>query len=129
MLNCLRAIPNLLVIRPADGNEVAGAYEQALLHPHTPSVLSLTRQAAPAVEGTSREKVALGAYVIADYKTSDDANLSLIIVATGSEVHVSVLTGKILLVEGVSVRIVSMPCWELFEQQTLEYQLQVLYIL
>lgn len=127
MLESLRAIPNLLVFRPADGVETVGAYRIAVTRSHTPSVLSLSRQAVPWVEGTVVEKVALGAYVLTELGiTTDGGAPAIILIATGSEVALVVEVAKVLATSGVGVRVVSMPCWELFDEQPLEYKEQVL---
>ncbi|KAJ3221271.1 Transketolase, partial [Clydaea vesicula] len=117
----LRALPNILNFRPADGNEVSGSYLQALRHQHKPSVLILSRQNLPNLKGSAVEKVSLGAYVLEEQ--TDGGKLDLIIVATGSEVAIAVETAKLLFSKSqVRVRVVSMPCWELFEEQTQKYK-------
>lgn len=122
MLETLRTIPNLLTLRPCDGNETAGAYLVALQHRHTPSVLSLSRQGGPNLAGSAVDKVALGAYVIAEFK-NEGAPLDFMLVATGMEISLAVDVAKQLhSVQGLSVRVVSMPCTELFDQQSHEYQ-------
>ncbi|KAJ1971863.1 Transketolase [Dimargaris xerosporica] len=114
----LRATPNLLFFRPADGNEVSGAYLSALENVHRPSVLSLTRQNLPNLEGSSVEKSLHGGYVLQDV-----ANPQLVLVATGSEVAIAVDTAKLLEQQHqVSVRVVSMPCLDLFDEQSHEYK-------
>lgn len=134
MLECLRATPNLLTIRPADGNETTGAYMVAMEHAHTPTVLSLSRQAAPTLEGSSPEKVALGGYVVKEFQ-HNAAGLpypTITLIATGTEVNLAIQTAKILFDAEVAhsdafwVRIVSMPCTELFDAQSVEYQKTVL---
>lgn len=125
MLEWCRALPNLLTIRPADGNETVGGYVIAIERSATPTVLSLTRQGVPTVEGTSAEKVALGAYVIGNYGPVADKP-KLILIGTGSELYLAVATAKTLAAaDNVSVRVVSMPCTELFDEQALEYKLSV----
>jgi len=114
-----RAMPNILLFRPADGNETSGSYAQVLLEKTTPSVLSLSRQALPQLEGSSAEKVALGGYVLQDVEGTPD----VIFASTGSEVSLCVQAKALL--EGKKVRIVSLPCWELFEKQSREYKLSV----
>ena len=121
-LEMCRATPNLLTFRPCDGNEVAGAYICAVEHTHTPSVISLSRQAAPALKNSNTEKVAHGAYTIAECGSGD---CKLIIASTGTEVQLAVKVAEAVASEGTCVRVVSMPCWELFERQSLEYQLEV----
>eukprot|EP00300_Choanocystis_sp_HF-7_P027351 c32444_g1_i1.p1 GENE.c32444_g1_i1~~c32444_g1_i1.p1 ORF type:complete len:683 (+),score=150.73 c32444_g1_i1:122-2050(+) len=109
----VRATPNIFFFRPGDGNEVTGAYISALENKHTPSVLALSRQAMPNLQGSAPEKVALGAYILQDVE-----NPQVILVGTGTELHLCVEAAK----ELGNARVVSMPCWELFEHQSAEYQ-------
>lgn len=127
MLECLRATPNLLVMRPADGNETAGAYAVAMEHAHTPTVISLSRQASPTLVGSAADKVYQGAYVLCDVGASSAPVPTLVLVATGTEVALAVSTAQAIVAAstGVHVRVVSMPCCELFDEQSLEYQLSV----
>jgi transketolase len=118
----LRAIPNLLVFRPADGNETSGAYKIAVERRKQPSLLAMSRQALPQLEGSSIEGVARGAYILSG---SDDLP-DLILIGTGSEVHLCVQAAEKLRAEGKKVRVVSMPCWELFEEQDEHYKNAVL---
>lgn len=111
-----RATPNCLTFRPADGNETNGAYIQAMEATSSPSVLALTRQGLPQLAGTSQEKVALGGYVVEDCKGKPD----VVFVATGSEVSLAIDAAKLL--TGHKVRVVSMPCVELFERQSVAYR-------
>jgi transketolase len=110
-----RATPNTLVFRPADTVETAEAWELALTQTSTPSVLSLTRQGLPTVrtEHKTKNMVAQGAYVLADA----DGKRQAILMATGSEVEIAMAARDILQAEGIGTRVVSMPCWELFEEQ------------
>jgi transketolase len=121
----LRAIPFLWFIRPADATETVGAWKAALEREDGPVALALTRQKVPTLEGTQRDAVARGAYVLWE---SDDANglPDLILIATGSEVHVALDAAKELDEQGTHARVVSMPCWELFEAQPREYRDEVL---
>jgi len=127
ILDNLRGLPNLLTIRPADGNETVGAYVVAIENPHTPTVISLSRQAAPTLAGSSAEKVALGAYVVASFGQAL-ALPSLVLVATGTEVALAESVAKALVEHNgeLGVRVVSMPCTELFDKQPLSYQLEIL---
>ena len=120
----LRAIPNLLVFRPADAVETAEAWDCALRAETSPSVLCLSRQALPAfrTEASDHNKVALGAYVVVEPETRRDVTL----IATGSEVAIALEAAKLLAAEGVHAAVVSAPCFELFRQQTAEYRAQVL---
>lgn len=104
MLEWCRALPNMLTIRPADGNETVGAYIVAIEKPSTPTVLSLTRQGVPTIEGTCADKVSLGAYTIGDFGAAA-ARPSLILIGTGSELYLAVAVAKsIASSDGVSVR-------------------------
>jgi transketolase len=118
----LRAMPTLRVIRPADANETAHAYRVAF-ESEGPTALILTRQDVPVLEGTDGafDGVAHGAYVLVE---DEDADLTLI--GTGSEVHLCVDALPILAERGIKARVVSMPCWELFEETTEEEKEDVL---
>lgn len=124
-LACLRAIPGLTVIRPADAMETAEAWRYALKTPKGPVALILSRQKLP-VPGRNRTgstgDFSMGAYILADSEGKPD----IILIATGSEVHITLEAGKKLAAEGVSVRVVSMPSWELFENASPEYREKVL---
>jgi transketolase len=115
----LRAIPNLLFIRPADATETVGAWKVALQHDDGPVAFALTRQKVPTLETTSVDGVARGAYVVHD----PDDTPELILIATGSEVALAIEAAKKL---DVPARVVSMPCWELFEEQGADYRDEVL---
>jgi transketolase len=121
----LRAIPFLWFIRPGDPTETVGAWKIALEREDGPVSMALTRQKLPTLEGTSWEGVARGGYVVWE---SDEANglPDLILLATGSEVHLAVDAAKQLDEQGSRARVVSMPCWELFESQPREYRDEVL---
>jgi transketolase len=121
----LRAIPFLYFIRPADATETAGAWQVALEREDGPVAMALSRQKLPVLAGTSREGVRRGAYVVWE---SDEANgqPDLILIGTGSEVHVAVDAAQQLDGEGVHARVVSMPCWELFAEQPADYRDEVL---
>ncbi|NJP08746.1 MAG: transketolase [Leptolyngbyaceae cyanobacterium RU_5_1] len=120
----LRAIPNLTVIRPADGNETSGAYKIAIqnAHQHRPTLLALTRQALPHLDGTAIAQVTKGAYILSDSPGAPD----IILIATGSEVHLCTQAAEQLRAERHQVRVVSMPSWELFEEQDEDYKQAVL---
>ncbi|QJF51467.1 transketolase [Roseobacter ponti] len=119
-----RATPNTYVFRPADTIETAEAWELALTSKKTPSVLSLTRQGLKTVRTEHRNKnlTAQGAYVLADAEGRRRA----ILIATGSEVEIAMAARDILQAEGIGTRVVSMPCWELFEEQDEAYRKRVL---
>ena len=121
----LRAIPFLYFIRPADATETAGAWQVALEREDGPVALALTRQKLPVLAGTTRHGVSRGAYVVWE---SEEANglPDLILIATGSEVHLAVDAAQQLDGDGVHARVVSMPCWELFAEQPSDYRDEVL---
>jgi transketolase len=124
-LPSLRAIPGLIVLRPADANEVVEAWRVIAPLKHDPVVLSLTRQALPTLDRTKyapASGVAKGAYVLADSEGTPE----VILIGTGSEVHLCVQAYEQLKGEGVKARVVSMPSWELFERQDEAYREQVL---
>ncbi len=124
-LAALRAIPNLVVIRPADGNETAAAWRVALERRDGPTALALTRQKLPVLFETTRnpaEKVARGAYVLAD----SSGIPSVLLIASGSEVHLALEARDLLAEKGIAVRVVSMPSWELFDAQPASYRDAVL---
>ena len=119
-----RATPNTLVFRPADTVETAEAWEIALTQKDRPSVLSLTRQGLPTVrrEHKTKNLVAQGAYVLAEAEGKRQA----ILIATGSEVSVALAAREALQADGIGVRVVSMPCMELFAAQEESYRKRVL---
>ena len=120
----LRLIPNLLVFRPADGNETSGAYKAAIEADKTSSVFALTRQGLPNLAGSSVDGVGKGAYVLSCGFAPEE--LELILIGTGSEVALCEEAAKVLRAQGHKVRVVSMPCMDLFEQQSDEYKESVL---
>lgn len=120
-LASLRSMPNMTVIRPADGNETAGAYKMALENTHGPTVLALSRQGCANFAGSSVEGVSKGAYVIQEAEGTK-AFLSVILVATGSEVQVCGKAANVLSAKGVNTRVVSMPCWSAYDAQSAEYK-------
>jgi transketolase len=125
-LAALRAMPNLMVFRPADANEVAECYRAILRLTDQPAALVLTRQNLPTIDRSryaSAAGVHQGAYVLAE---APGGRPEVILMATGSEVSVCLAAYEKLVVEGVQARVVSMPCWELFEAQPEEYRNAVL---
>ncbi|MBE9170056.1 transketolase [Pleurocapsales cyanobacterium LEGE 06147] len=118
----LRAIPNLTVIRPADGNETSGAYKVAIENRHAPTLLALSRQGLPNLAGSSIEGTTKGAYILSDSEGTPE----IILIGTGSETQLCVRAAEQLCGEGKKVRVVSMPSWELFEAQTAEYKESVI---
>ena len=118
----LRAIPNLLVIRPADGNETSGAYKVAIANRKRPTLMAFTRQGLPNLAGSSIEGVTKGAYAVVDCDGTPD----VILIGTGSEVSLCVKAAEELSSGGTKVRVVSMPCWKLFEEQDEAYKESVL---
>ncbi|MFF5205392.1 transketolase [Streptosporangium sp. NPDC000396] len=120
----LRAIPGLDVVRPADANETAAAWRTVLQHDDRPAALALTRQDLPIYEGTSHpEKVARGGYILEE---ASNGRPQVILIGTGSEVHLAVEARKILEAQGVPARVVSMPCVEWFQAQDDAYKQTVL---
>ncbi len=119
-LMALRAIPGLRVIRPGDANETAAAWRLAVVG-DGPTALALTRQDVPVLEGTATGAVDRGGYVLVD---PDEPAVAL--VASGSELAVAVAAAEILASEGVAARVVSLPCWSLFEAQDAAYRSSVL---
>jgi transketolase len=125
-LASLRAIPGLRVMRPCDSNEVAEAWRVTIATKHLPTVFALTRQKLPTLDRTqlaAASGLARGAYVLSD---PAEGRPEVILIGTGSEVSLCVDAAKTLTQEGVRVRVVSMPCWELFEDQDQAYRDQVL---
>lgn len=121
-LAMLRSMPNMNVFRPADEIETKAAWYSALNSGGTPSCLVLSRQKLPAVEGSGRDALK-GGYVI---KKESKETIDIIIIATGSEVQVALETARLLENEDISVRVVSMPCLDLFEQQDAKYKESIL---
>jgi len=121
----LRMVPNMLVIRPADATETAEAWKIALQRKNGPTALMLSRQGLPVLD---REKLALasgvqkGGYVLWEEITPPD----VILIGTGSEVHIALEAGKLLLEKRIAARVVSLPSWELFDAQPVEYRRSVL---
>ncbi|MDP3387420.1 MAG: transketolase [Eubacteriales bacterium] len=114
----LRAIPNMSVIRPADANEVMGAWKIALESKDQPTSIVLTRQDVPTLQHSSIEGTEKGGYIISLEKERLDA----VIIATGSEVSLAIEVQKALLLEKIDVRVVSLPSFEIFNKQTSAYQ-------
>jgi transketolase len=120
----LRAIPNLTVIRPADGNETSGAYKVAVeyANQHRPTLLIFSRQNLPQLVGSSIENTAKGGYIVTDSEGTPD----IILIGTGSELHLCTQAAEKLRAEGKKVRVVSLVSWELFDEQSADYQESVL---
>lgn len=138
-LAALRAIPHLFVIRPADPHETREAWRIAISRRHAPTALALTRQKVPLLDQqryASAEGARRGAYILAEAETTGDGadnstgngktTPSLILLATGSEVSLALEAREKLQQEGTPTRVVSMPCWELFEEQPEDYRNEVL---
>ena len=122
----LRAIPGLLVFRPADANEVAETWRYVMQLQHEPAVLVLSRQALPTVDRSTAapaSQVAKGAYVLVD---AEDGEPDVILIATGSEVGLALSARDELREQGIGARVVSMPCSELFDRQSTEYRESVI---
>ena len=121
-LAMLRSIPNMHVIRPGDAVEMAAAWKLAIESTENPTALILTRQNVETMENSSVEGVSKGAYVIG----KEENHLDAIIIASGSEVNLAMKAKKVLLEKGIDVRVVSMPCQEIFDQQDEQYKEAVL---
>ena len=121
----LRLIPHVEVIRPADANETAAAWRCAIENRDHPTVLALTRQNVPALDPALgiAEGVARGAYVLSD---APGGAVDVVLIGTGSEVHLVLAAQKLLAAEGIGARVVSMPSWERFERQPQAYRDSVL---
>ena len=125
-LAALRAIPNLKVVRPCDANETIEAWKAALKSVGGPVALVLTRQNLPVLDRTvagPADGLQKGAYVVHD---PQDSRPGLLLMASGSEVHIALAAAAALSDKGIAVRVVSVPCWELFEEQPEEYRRMVL---
>ena len=122
-LAMLRSIPNLNVFRPCDIRETYAAWKESLLSLNTPSAIILSRQNLPLMEGSSTKGVSKGAYVV----SKEQEKAMYTVIATGSEVSLAVSLQKQLMENyKIDIRVVSMPCWERFEEQDKEYQNEVL---
>ena len=125
-LAALRAIPNLTVLRPCDANETAEAWRFALQHNEGPVALALTRQGLPILdrkEFASAKDLHRGGYVLSD---DGDKQPNIILMGSGSEVHVAIEAANKLREKGIAARVVSMPSWQLFDKQPETYRDQVL---
>ena len=125
-LAAFRAMPNMMVLRPGDANEVAESYKVIMQHTHGPSTLVLSRQAVPTLDRTKyapASGVAKGAYVLAD---AEGGKPEVILMATGSELQHVVAAHEQLKSQGIKSRVVSMPSWDLFERQDVAYRESVL---
>lgn len=121
-LASLRAVPGLITLRPADANEVVEAWRVIMQLQHQPVVLVLTRQAVPTLDRTryaAASGLEKGAYILAD---AEDGKPDVLLLATGSEVSLCIEAYEQLKTEGIKARVVSMPSWELFEQQSQDYR-------
>ena len=119
----LRAIPNLVVFRPADANETRCAWREAMLRQDGPTVLILTRQSVPSLTSASLDQASRGAYIVTPESRSDP---EVILIGTGSELQYAIAAASILESESISTRVVSMPSWELFSEQPESYRESVL---
>jgi transketolase len=125
-ITSLRSIPGLIVLRPSDANEVAEAWKVIMKLHHEPAVLVLTRQAVPTIDRSKyapASGLARGAYILAD---AADSRPDVLLLATGSEVALCLDAYERLKAEGIKARVVSMPSWELFDDQPQEYRDRVL---
>lgn len=125
-LSSLRSIPGLITLRPADANEVVEAWHVILRLQHQPVCLVLSRQALPTLDRTRyapASNLTKGAYILAD---AEDGKPDVLLLATGSEVSLCIQAYETLKTEGIQARVISMPSWELFEQQSQDYRDHVL---
>ncbi|MFO0389568.1 MAG: transketolase [Alphaproteobacteria bacterium] len=124
-LASLRAIPNLNVFRPADATETAECWALALTNKNTPSILSLTRQNVPSVRSqyTQDNLCSYGGYVMCEFS---DENPKVTLIASGSEISIAIEAKKKLAEKNITARVVSLPCWELFDAQPTKYREEVL---
>jgi transketolase len=126
-LAALRAVPNLAVIRPCDANETAEAWRAAIIHRDGPVALALSRQNLPTLDRNAKyapaEGLHRGAYILSE---AAGDHPDVILIASGSEVHIALEAAEIITAKGPAVRVVSMPSWELFETQPAEYRQRVL---
>jgi transketolase len=136
-LAALRAIPHLAVIRPADNHEVREAWRIAILRRNAPTALALSRQKVPLIDRgrfASAEGLQRGAYILAEAeavarplgRVQGDVTPQLILIATGTEVSLALEAWEKLQQEGIATRVISMPCWELFEEQPKAYRNEIL---
>jgi len=116
-----RALPNMMVWRPADGNETSAAYYMALTSKSTPSILALTRQNLPQLECSTIEGAIKGGYI-----ALEDKEAKITLVSTGSEVSLCLEAVKVLAGKDIKARVVSMPCVEVFDAQSKDYKLSVI---
>jgi len=124
----LRSIPNLIVLRPGDANEVAEAWRVIMQLKHEPACLILSRQPLPTLDRTvyaGAENTKFGGYILAD-SAGPDGQLDVILIGAGSEVSLCVGAYEKLLTEGIKARVVSLPSWELFEHQSQDYKDEVI---
>lgn len=126
-LAALRAVPNLVVIRPCDANETAQAWKAAIRHFGGPVALALTRQGLPILDRNttfaSADGLHQGAYILSE---ADNGKPEVILIASGSEVQIALEAAERIKAKGLAVRVVSMPSWELFDTQSQDYQHQIL---
>jgi transketolase len=118
----LRMVPNLTVIRPADANETVEAWRMAMTHKTGPVGLVLTRQKLPVLDPEKAKGAARGAYVLEEASAAP----RVVLIGTGSEVHLALAARAALEAEGIPTRVVSMPCWEVFRAQPEAYRQEVL---
>ena len=121
-LMSLRMVPNMTMIRPADANETVEAWRLAMKHTTGPVGLALTRQKLPVLDPAKAKGAAFGAYILEEGSSAP----KLILIATGSEVHLALAARTALEAEGIPTRVVSMPCWEIFQAQSAAYRAEVL---
>ncbi|MBA0655979.1 hypothetical protein Goklo_008390 [Gossypium klotzschianum] len=123
-LASFRAMPNVFMLLPANGNETAGAYKVAILNRNTPSIIALSQQELPQLPRTSIKGVEKGGYIISD--NSSGNNLDIVLIGTGSELEIAVKAANELRKGRKAVRVVSLISWELFDNQSNAYKESVL---
>lgn len=128
-LALVRATPNIFAVRPADGNETSGAYAIWLKNRETPVVMALCRSAVPnLLNSSARNTYTYGGYILKDFQDKTGKKRKVIIGSSGSELHICVDSSKLLEKENFDVRIVSMPCWDIFDKQDDEYKQNVVHL-
>jgi transketolase len=127
-LMSLRVVPNLTTIRPADARETAAAWLSAIENTHGPTALVFSRQSVPTLAGSSVDGAQRGAYIVAEATGADGSDVTpdVVLIGTGTEVHLAMEARDLLAAEGIAARVVSMPSWELFAGQSEAYRDEVL---
>jgi transketolase len=124
----MRVVPNLTTIRPADARETTAAWLSAIENTHGPTALIFSRQSVPTLGGSSVAGAQRGAYIVAEATEEDGSAVTpdVILIGTGTEVYLALEARELLAADGFAARVVSMPSWELFAQQSEAYRAEVL---